>query len=159
MRKAFVFDFDDTLATTDCYVRVYRDCTFVCKLTPTEFNNYKLNKHEHFCFIEFERLINPKATWLLPLAQEISQEDQSVYILTARGQAASEGIYKWLKDNGIFAKQIHCIGDTDGEIAQEKRKIIMTILEGYDKVYFYDDHSGNIDSMPVSSKLRKYKIS
>jgi FMN phosphatase YigB (HAD superfamily) len=45
MRKAFVFDFDDTLATTDACVLVVMPDTKTCRgyireLTPAEFNDY-----------------------------------------------------------------------------------------------------------------------
>ena len=67
MRKAFVFDFDDTLAVTDATIRVFRDCQpwserFVASLTPQEFSSYELKTGEHFAFSAFrdERFIKIK---------------------------------------------------------------------------------------------------
>jgi phosphoserine phosphatase len=162
MKKAFVFDFDDTLATTDCRVIVRREPTDreICRLTPAEFNEFKLDDDDdrYFDFSEFTKLINPQASWLFPLAKEVYKEGQAVYILTARGDLAGEAIAQFLCDHGIVAKEIHCIGNNPGEIEEEKRKVMLTIIEGYDKIYFYDDHSGNIDAMPQSNKLRKYLV-
>ena len=56
MRKAFIFDFDDTLAVTDAKIRVFRDCDpwserFVASLSPREFSSYELKTGEHFDFL------------------------------------------------------------------------------------------------------------
>ena len=58
MKKAFVFDFDDTLATTDCKVLVRRRNSIggrftVRKLTPAEFNTDVLADGEEYDFSEF----------------------------------------------------------------------------------------------------------
>lgn len=160
MNKAFVFDFDDTLATTDCRVIVRREPSFrvICKLTPAEFNSYKLGEDQFFDFSEFTKLINPQTTWLFPLAKEVYNENHAVYILTARGDLAGEAIAQFLCDNGIVAKEIHCVGNSPGEIEEEKRKVLLTIIEGYDKIYFYDDHKGNIEQAPENDNIRKYLI-
>ena len=159
MKKAFVFDFDDTLATTDCQVIVrLSPMHVVARLSPAQFNSHELKGECYYDFSEFTKLVKPQTSWLFPLAQEVYREGQAVYILTARGSLAGEAIAQFLYDHGIVAKEIHCIGDNDGEIEAEKRKVMLTIIEGYDKIYFYDDHSGNIDVMPQSDKLRKYLV-
>lgn len=158
MKKAFIFDFDDTLATTECMVEVWSTQWpgVVCELTPSEYNTYRLGDDEVFLYSQFEDLINPVPTWLLPLAQEVSNEDHAVYILTARGRAAGSAIKQFLSNNAIDAEVV-CVGESDN-IELAKGEFVHGLLDNFDKVYFYDDHSGNIDAMPVSDKLRKYLV-
>jgi FMN phosphatase YigB (HAD superfamily) len=146
MNKAFVFDFDDTVAITDCCVIVRNaDGNVVERLTPKQYNSYKLKSLEYFDYTEFKQVINPRATFVMALAQEVHAENHDCYILTARSSAAADGIREFLMSNGIIAKEIICIGDNAGEIAAEKRKVLLSIVQGYDKVYFYDDDKHNVE--------------
>jgi len=157
MNKAFVFDFDDTLVTTDACVLVHTSwlplgmSNPLLHLTPAEFNDYELEEGERFDFSEFRctsLIENGRPTELMQLAKEVYDENHPVYILTARSNEVSDAISKFLKLHGIKAKQIICVGDSsehDG-IAACKRKSLITIMKLYDKIYFYDDNKENIES-------------
>ena len=165
MKKAFVFDFDDTLATTEAAILVHGTdggCTgYTLKLSPSEFNDYELKDGERFDFSEFRqpRLVeNGKPTKLIQLAKEVYDEDHSVYILTARSDDMSAAIAKFLKMQGIEAKQIICVGDKDETtgIADDKKRSLRMIMMAYDKIYFYDDNKKNVElaeSIGVKSYL------
>ena len=135
MRKAFVFDFDDTLAVTDATIRVFRDCQpwserFVASLTPQEFSSYELKIGEHFDFSEFrdERFIkNADPTFLMHLAQEVSEEDQDVYILTAREDDSADAIQSFLANYNVKAKTIHCVGGRKETIPQKKKEMLLSL--------------------------------
>lgn len=154
MNKAFIFDFDDTLAKTDARVLVYNSPPHApsCdSMTPAEFNDYELKEGERFDFSEFRcasLIENGRPTKLMQLAKEVYDENHSVYILTARGDDVSDAIAKFLGLHGIEAKQIICVGDSDEHngIAAGKRKSLLTIMKLYDKIYFYDDNKENIES-------------
>ena len=154
MNKAFVFDFDDTLAKTDARVLVYTVHPMIpnrTSLTPAEFNDYELKEGERFDFSEFRctsLIENGRPTELMQLAKEVYDENHSVYVLTARGDDVSDAIAKFLSLHGIEAKQIICVGDSDEHngIAAGKRKSLITIMKLYDKIYFYDDNKENIES-------------
>ena len=167
MKKAFVFDFDDTLATTDACVLLHNvtgDELFLpVKLTPSEFNDYELKEGESFDFSEFRcasLIENGRPKELITLAKEVYDENHPVYILTARSNAVSKAIAKFLKIHGIKAKQIICLGDKDKSehIARGKRKALLTIMESYDKTYYYDDCPKNIELAPKGKKIKKYKV-
>lgn len=152
MDKAFVFDFDDTLATTEACVLVYRPDTdwTVKKLSPAEFNNYDLKYGEEFDFSQFrcsELVEKGKPTALVQLAEDVSNEDHDVYILTARSSDVADAIQKFLRLNNIRAKQIICVGDEEESslIANRKREVLIKIMKSYDKTYFYDDNKKNIE--------------
>lgn len=145
IKKAFVFDFDDTLAFTDCMVVVrLENGEILRRLTPSEYNQYELPEGCKFDYSEFESLINPRANFMMALAKEVYNEQHSIYILTARGSAAADGIHQFLTEHNIDAKEIICVGDSAKDIAKEKRTVLMTIMENFDKVYFYDDDEKNV---------------
>lgn len=158
--KAFVFDFDDTLAFTEARVHVMDwNNQVVASLTPQEFNSVKLKKGESFDFSDFDRaslILNGTPTKLIDLARDVFSEGHSVFILTARDNQASSAIAEWLKGFGIVAKQIHCVGSSKGgDIAKAKRKVLLSVIENFDQVWFFDDDARNIElakDLPLKAK-------
>ena len=165
MKKAFIFDFDNTLAITTARIKVMKISSCLEKaelvgfVTPSQFSNYPLDLGEYFDFSEFSDnkfIENADPTFLIHLAKEVSQEHQDIYILTAREDDSADAIQAFLKEYGIKARQIHCVGGTQETIPIKKRNMLLTIMEGYDKLYFFDDCPNNIDSAPNHDKLKKY---
>jgi len=161
MKKAFVFDFDDTLATTDCKVEVWSTASDwgenfkVAELTPSEFNSYNLKNYEYFVFNQFKTLVHPVALPLVEFAKELTLENiHNVFILTARPNEATNPIAEFLRSMNIKVKNIICIGGKPIDIAKEKRTVLMTIIENHDAVYFYDDDQNNVDE---ANKLQGMK--
>lgn len=162
MRKAFVFDYDDTLAITKCRIHVYKNGRLVDKITAKEFSSWDLGPSEHFNFDEFRDtafISNAEATFLLSLAKEVYDESHSVYILTAREDDVHDAILAWFKSHDIVPKSIYCVGGTNKTIAKRKREILLSIMEEYDKCYFYDDCARNIEEAPEGMNFRKYQVS
>ena len=152
MNKAFVFDFDDTLATTDCRVLVRSTINGKVgrRLTPAEFNDYELTRYTYFDFSEFRsekfiRSANP--TFLIHLAKEVHDSGFAVYVLTARADNVAHAIADWLCGFGVKPVKVHAVGSDDSKvnIAEEKQKVLQTIKELFDVVYFYDDDQHNVD--------------
>ena len=156
MNKAFVFDFDDTLATTDCRVLVRRPNGRgtrglpVRKLTPAEFNTDVLDEGEEYDFSEFRsaefiRSANP--TFLMALAQEVHDEGHSVYVLTARADNVANAITEWLCGFGVKPVRVFGVGSDSKkvDIPAEKQKVLQTLKQLFDMVYFYDDDQHNVD--------------
>tara|TARA_R100001443_G_scaffold10346_6_gene20001 strand:+ start:406 stop:903 length:498 start_codon:yes stop_codon:yes gene_type:complete len=165
MKKAFVFDFDDTLATTDCKVQVRSfdnfDINAYKSLTSAEYNSYQLGPKEYFDYSDFKcgnKITEASATSLIHLAKEVHDENHDVYVLTARSNACADAIKKFLELRMIKPKFVFCVGDNNKAIEESKRNVLLTLLQGYDKLYFYDDYKGNIDSAPDDSKIRKYLV-
>tara|TARA_B100001079_G_scaffold260260_1_gene260195 strand:- start:202 stop:714 length:513 start_codon:yes stop_codon:yes gene_type:complete len=149
MKKAFVFDFDDTLASTTCKVEViYSDDwgqdSIVEELTASEFNTYELKADETFSFEQFKQVINPVALPLISLAKEVSQENHNVFILSARPGEAVNPITEFLRSLNIEVKSVICVGGKPINIAKEKRTVLMSIIENHEVVYFFDDDKTNI---------------
>jgi hypothetical protein len=156
MNKAFVFDFDDTLVTTDCKVYVTRGDTRLKGLSPAEYNDHQLKEGEVYDYSEFrcdKKIVEACGTFLVGLAKEVH-----VYILTARSETSVKAIKQFLLSKDIKPKFVFCVGDTKGSVQEEKRKVLESLIQDYDKIYFYDDNKGNIDSCPDSPKIRKYQV-
>lgn len=156
MKKAFVFDFDDTLATTDCKVivrcpngRGTRGLA-VRKLTPAEFNTDVLNDGEEYDFSEFRSdkfIHNANPTFLIHLAKEVHDEGHAVYVLTARADNVADAIADWLCGFDVKAVKVFGVGSDDKKvnIPEEKQKVLETLKQLFDLVYFYDDDQHNVD--------------
>jgi len=127
MKKAFVFDFDETLAHTDAVVledtenqfSEFNDPLTILKGTPLE---------------------------LMILAKEVYDEGHSVFVLTARNDCVSGAIAEFMSYDGIVANEIHCVGsNANVNVAKAKRRVLLSIIENHDLVYFYDDDEKNIE--------------
>ena len=125
--KAFVFDFDETLAHTsaveldgtDDRFAEFNDPLTILKGTPLE---------------------------LMILAKEVYDEGHSVFVLTARNDCVSEAIAEFMSYDGIVANEIHCVGsNANVNVAKAKRKVLLSIIENHDVVYFFDDDEANIE--------------
>lgn len=153
MKKAFVFDFDDTLATTDCRVIVRNERTnqrLNRTLTPAEFNTFNIPSDWKFDFSEFrsaEFIHNANPTKLIDFAKEVHDEGHSVYVLTARADNVADAITSWLLGFGVNPVKVFGVGTEDKKvsIAEEKQKVLSTLNQLFDVVYFYDDDQHNVD--------------
>jgi hypothetical protein len=125
--KAFVFDFDETLAHTNAVVLDGTDDKFA------EFNNPST-------------ILNGTPLELMDLAKEVHEEGHSVFILTARSDCVENAISEFLLRFGIEAKAIHCVGiNADVDVAKAKRTVLLSIIENHQIVYFFDDDERNIE--------------
>ena len=170
MKKAFVFDFDDTLATTDCRVIVRAPkrrggCGLpVRKLTPAEFNSDILDYGEEYDFSEFRsekfiRKANP--TYLMALAQEVYEENHSVFVLTARTDDVAGAIIDFLAECNVKPVKVFGVGSDDKKVSipSEKQKVLLTLAQAFDLVYFYDDSEENCDlARGVGNGIKVYLV-
>jgi len=125
--KAFVFDFDDTLAHTSAVEREGTDDRFA------EFNDPST-------------ILNGTPLELMDLAKEVYDEGHSVFILTARNECIANAIAEFLNRFEIEANEIHCVGsNAKVNVAKAKRKVLLSIIENHDVVYFFDDDEANIE--------------
>lgn len=167
MKKAFVFDFDDTLATTKCRVRVVRKGgKFPEKrLTPYEYNDYVIDDIEYeYDFSEFrseEFIHNANPTFLMALAQEVYKEGHAVYVLTARSDSVAVAISDFLVGHNVKPMKVFGVGSDEVklDIAAEKKKVLETLCQAFDLVYFYDDCDKNCDlAREIGSGIKVYTV-
>tara|TARA_Y100001951_G_scaffold86665_1_gene77185 strand:- start:565 stop:1071 length:507 start_codon:yes stop_codon:yes gene_type:complete len=161
MKKAFVFDFDDTLAFTSARVIVKHRGWQTKRLTPAQFNSYKLQEEEEFYFHEFcdpRLILEGEPTNLLGFACDVFQEGHPVFILTARSDSVANAVQQFLRQFGITATAVHCVGkDAETDIPKAKRQVLLSIIENHDIVYFYDDDEANVEAAKEIG-VKSYKV-
>ena len=161
MKKAFVFDFDDTLAFTDACVLVLGENSSFRRLTPAEFNRYELQSGERFDFSQFknpEFILNGKPTTLIEFVATVFTEGHPVFILTARSDSVTNAIQQFLRTFSITATAVHCVGkNTETDIPKAKRQVLLSIIENHDVVYFYDDDEANVEAAQEIG-VKSYKV-
>jgi phosphoserine phosphatase len=125
--KAFVFDFDETLAHTSAVELDGTDDRFA------EFNDPAT-------------ILDGTPLELMDLAKDVYNEGHSVFILTARNECVSNAIAEFLSVFRIEATAIHCVGsNAKVNVAKAKRKVLLSIIENHDVIYFFDDDEKNIE--------------
>jgi uncharacterized HAD superfamily protein len=161
MKKAFVFDYDDTLATTKCRILVrskgnvaFGNNKIVKKLTPSEYNTYKIKDDCYYDFSEFSSpdfIHNANPTKLIELAKEVYDEGHNVFVITARSDDVSSAIASFLAGFDIKVED-----ESKVDIALEKRKVLETIKEIHDLVFYYDDCPKNCDAARKITSVKVY---
>jgi len=157
-KKAYVFDFDETLVRTTAKIHIYRNGAHYKSLSAKEYNFYTPKKGDKFDFSEFndgQRILDAKKYIMWPVIHSINKavrEDKStsdIYILTSRSSIVKSYIYEFLKRNGIDIdiNNIITIGDDNGKlnISNEKRKKLINLTHKYDEILFFDDDPKNIN--------------
>ncbi len=165
MKKAFVFDFDDTLATTDCKVVVRSMSGDVVKrLSPAEYNKASLPAFATYDFGQFrsEKFIhNANPTHLMALAKEVYDEGHAVYVLTARTDNMAVAISDFLVGHNVKPVKVFGVGSDEVkvDIAAEKKKVLETLCQAFDLVYFYDDNEENCDhARQIGTGIKVYTV-
>jgi len=166
-RKAYVFDFDDTLVKTSAKVDLYRNGAYIKSLTPKEYNFYEPDSNYTLDFSDFnngELILNAKKYKMWPILKNVSnaikrnQSTSEIYILTGRSVETKSYIYEYLKKNGIDIDfdNIYTIGDGKGEISipKEKVKILKDLTKRYTEVLFFDD---SIDNIKIANSVKGVK--
>lgn len=157
--NAYVFDVDDTLLTTGAKILVKdTEGNIRQRLTPAQYNTYVKKPDETLDVSEFRSedifRATAKPTKHFKIIQNVSNaikrgaSDSHIYILTARGNAIRNILYKYLKDKGVLVHPIaiHTIGDNDTKsVAQLKKEVLQAIRNKHiGDVTFFDDDVKNI---------------
>jgi FMN phosphatase YigB (HAD superfamily) len=159
-KKAYVWDFDDTLFKTDSKIDIIKDGRKVKSITPDEFKDYNLQDDEFFDFQAFDDpryILNAKPYKMWPvlknvdMAKKSARSNSDIYILTARSPRSIPAIYALLKrkDIDIPKEHIYAIGDDNATKkinALKKKEILQELTYKYDEVMFFDDSEDNIDA-------------
>ena len=169
-KKLRVFDFDDTLATSNNIVSATRGEETI-ELNAEEFakkGKELLDQGYVFDFSEFNKVTKGKPGPLLNIAKKIqaARGTEDVFVLTARAPEAQVAIKEFLDSVGlnIPLKNITGLGNSTGEA--KANWMIDKAAEGYNDFYFADDAYQNVkavrDAMSVidvKSKVQQAKFS
>ena len=171
VRKIRVFDFDDTLATTESDVLFTAPDGTKGSLNAEEFATQGKNLLDQgyvFDFSEFNKVTKGKPGPLLDIAKKIqaARGTEDVFVLTARAPEAQVAIKEFLDSVGLNLplKNITGLGNSTG--AAKAKWIVEKAAQGYNDFYFADDALQNVKAvrdamsvLDVKSKVQQAKMS
>jgi len=147
-KKIRVFDFDDTLATSNNLVFATKDGQTI-ELNAEEFakqGDKLLADGYEFDFTDFNTVRDGGEGPLLKLAKKIrdARGNEDIFVLTARAPEAQGAIYEFLKSQDLELKPENIVGLGDSTGAAKAQWMISKYAEGYNDFYFADDAYQNV---------------
>ena len=169
IRKIRVFDFDDTLATSNNIVFANKGNETI-ELTAEEFakkGDDLINDGYVFDFTDFNTVRDGARGPLFDIAKKIkeSRGNEDLFVLTARNPLAADAIYEFLKSEGLEFKPENIIGLGDSTGEAKAQWLVDKGSEGYNDFYFADDAIQNVEAvksamevLDVKSRVQQAKI-
>jgi hypothetical protein len=160
VKKIRVFDFDDTLATSNNLVFAVKDGETIT-LNAGEFakkGDKLLKEGYEFDFTDFNTVRKGKKGPLFDIAKRIkaARGNEDLFVLTARAPEAQQAIYEFLKsqDLEIPLENIIGLGNSTGEA--KAQWLVGKAAEGYNDFYFADDAAANVRA--VNENMSKLDV-
>jgi len=153
IKKARVFDFDDTIAKSKSKVLYETIDGKKGELTPEQFaeRGERLKEEEGaiFDFSEFNEVKEGKKGPLFEVFKKMKEAvgDRDMFILTARAPESAIAIQKFLKEMGVDIPLDHITGLGDSSPLAKSDWVVGKAAEGYNDFYFADDHLPNVNAV------------
>ena len=161
IKKIRVFDFDDTLATSNNVVFAVKDGETIT-LNAEEFakkGDKLLKEGYEFDFTDFNTVRKGKKGPLFDIAKRIkaARGNEDLFVLTARNPDAQQAIYEFLKsqDLEIPLENIVGLGNSTGEA--KAQWLVGKAAEGYNDFYFADDAIQNVSAVKKAMSVLDVK--
>jgi len=170
IKKARVFDFDDTLAQTKSNVLYTMPDGTKGKIDASTFAKDAGRMEAEgavWDFSEFSKVMNGKKGPLFDVAKKIQdvRGSEDIFVLTARPQDAAGPIKEFLGSLGLNIPLKNITGLADGRPQAKADWMLGKFAEGYNDFYFTDDHLGNVKAvkdvlsvLDVKSKVQQARI-
>ena len=170
IKKARVFDFDDTLAQTKSNVLYTMPDGTTGKIDAATFAR-DAGKMEiegaKWDFSEFSKVMDGKKGPLFDVAKKIqdARGSEDIFVLTARPQDAARPIKEFLASLGLNIPLANITGLSDGRPQAKADWMLGKFAEGYNDFYFTDDMLKNVKAvkdvlsvLDVKSKVQQARI-
>jgi len=170
IKKARVFDFDDTLAQTKSNVLYTMPDGTTGKIDAATFAK-DAGKMEaegaKWDFSEFSKVMDGKKGPLFDVAKKIqdTRGAEDIFVLTARPQDAAGPIKEFLASLGLNIPLSNITGLSDGRPQAKADWMLGKFAEGYNDFYFTDDMLKNVKAvkdvlsvLDVKSKVQQARI-
>tara|TARA_Y100000004_G_scaffold26399_1_gene26754 strand:- start:1811 stop:11311 length:9501 start_codon:yes stop_codon:yes gene_type:complete len=169
VKKIRVFDFDDTLATSNNIVFAKKGDETL-ELNAEEFaaeGERLLSEGYTFDFTDFNTVRDGGRGPLFKVAEKIrdARGTEDVFVLTARAPEAQVPIHEFLKSQGLNIPLANITGLGNSTGAAKAQWIIDKAAEGYNDFYFADDAIGNVNAVKdalaqidVKSQVQQAKV-
>ena len=166
VRKARVFDFDDTVAKTNSKVFATKGKEKIT-LTAEDFakeGERLVSEGWEMDFSDFNRVVEGKKGPLFEVMKKMKEAagERDMFILTARAPESAPAIHTFLKEMGIDIPLEHITGLGDSAANAKASWLLDKFAEGYNDFYFADDAIQNVeavktvlDQLDVKSKVQQ----
>lgn len=157
-KRVILFDFDNTLFTSNNYTTVIKPDGTTIKLNAGDYALYDVQPGDILDYSNFEDVLDPEIankSIFRTFKRAIHRYGvDNVAIVTARGKVSEPAIRKTLLQYNIPKIKIYTVDSTD---PNAKVNVIINnyVNKGYNWIEFFDDSVKNIDAV---SKL-KYRFS
>jgi len=144
-----IFDFDDTLVTSDSEVIVNKSDGSSQRLAPSQYAVYQQEPGDEFDFSEFDEVRGAQPTPIFNILRKMVQECgvDSVLILTARHLASKNALHDFFSDElGVNLVGIETVGTTNSSAKANKVRDYVMRLRPKD-VHFWDDTDDNLQAL------------
>ena len=149
-KRLVVFDFDDTLATSEAFIYLTKADGSEVKMDPAEYATYDEQPGDKFDFKDFNGMLkNPQTInrHMKMLKKALSNAQNKVTILTARSHGFP--MKHFFKTQHNIDPYIVPVGHSSPQ--KKADWIEAEIKKGYNKIFFIDDSQKNVDAV---AKLR-----
>ena len=152
VKKARLFDFDDTVAISNSLVFYTMPDGTKGELTAEEFakqGSDLIDKGAVMDFTDFNKVRDGKRGPLFDLFKKVKEAkgDRKVYILTARAPEAEPAIRAWLESEGIDTTNLEIVGLGNSSPLAKANFIVDLAAEGFNDFYMADDVKENVDAV------------
>ena len=170
IKKIRVFDFDDTLATSNSLVFYTNKDGTQGELTAEQFAEQGADLVEQGAvmdFSDFDIIRDGARGPLFNLAKKIkdTRSNEDIFVLTARSPLAQSAIYEFLKSEGLEFKMENIIGLGNSTGEAKANWLVNKAAEGYNDFYFADDALQNVKAvqdamsvLDVKSRVQQAKL-
>ena len=170
IKKIRVFDFDDTLATSNSLVFYTREDGTQGELTAEQFAEQGADLVEQGAvmdFSDFDIVRDGARGPMFELAKKIkdARGNEDIFVLTARSPLSQEAIFEFLKSEGLEFKKENIIGLGNSTGEAKANWLVNKAAEGYNDFYFADDALQNVKAvqdamsvLDVKSKVQQAKL-
>jgi hypothetical protein len=147
-----VFDFDDTLATSNSLVDVTMPDGETFKIDATEFakrGDALLAQGAEFDFSDFSKVIDGEPGPLMSKLEKAINKfgNKDVYVLTARPANSASAIYEFLKSLGYEIPLENITGLANSSPEAKAQWMVDKAALGYNDFYFVDDAYKNVKAV------------
>lgn len=156
-KRLSVFDFDDTLVSSQSSVTVEHGDGEVTVLDSASFAYFRGTSGDHIDFADFNNVTKPRIIkkGMDALKKAAADSDTRVVILTARPKGSASAVKKFMESLGIKNVEAVALQSSD---PMDKAKWIEKEAGDAEEVEFTDDSSRNAEAVATLSGKIKAKV-
>jgi hypothetical protein len=156
--KLRVFDFDDTLVSSESSVKVKHADGETTDLDSASFAYFTPNEGDKINFSDFNHVTRPRLIkkGMDALRDAVGDGEARTVILTARPKGSASAVKKFLEGQGVKGVDVVALQSSD---PMDKARWIEKNMEDVDDIEFTDDSSKNVEAVAtLKGKTKRFQM-